>query len=186
MIYLILVVLLMGLLILAAPISLGYDSGEPWLRIKWLGLSLKTRLGVEKPKKLKKTLAQKSTRHGWAVLGRLWEKRELCLELVHRIRRFVLEVLRTLSFRDSEAGISLPDPMLNGLLYAVVSNIRLENVDFSVNFENRNFAKIWVTVYPYRVASKLTIFLIRLPYLRMLRFAWDLKKTRRDRVSREL
>ena len=48
--------------------------------------------------------------------------------------------------------------MLNGLLYAAVSNIRLKNMDFSVNFENRNFAKIRVTVYPYRVASQLTIF----------------------------
>jgi hypothetical protein len=33
MIYLILTFLLMGLLILAAPLSLGYDSGEPWLRL---------------------------------------------------------------------------------------------------------------------------------------------------------
>jgi len=65
--------------------------------------------------------------------------------------------------------------MLNGLLYAVVSNIHMENVDFSVNFENRNFAKIRVTVYPYLVALKLTTFLIRLPYIRILRFAWDLK-----------
>jgi hypothetical protein len=71
--------------------------------------------------------------------------------------------------------------MLNGLLYAALSTIHLENMDFSVNFENRNFAKIRVTVYPYRVASKLTIFLLHLPYIRMLRFAWDLKKTRRDR-----
>ena len=181
MIYLILAVLLVGLLILAAPISLGYDSGEPWLRIKWLGLSLKMRLGVEKPQKLKKIRAQKGARHGWAVLRRLWEKRDLGLEVIHRVRRFILEILRTLSFRDSAAGISLPDPMLNGLLYAVVSNIHLENVDFSVNFENRNFAQIWVTVYPYRVASKLTTFLIHLPYLGMLRLAWDLKKTRRDR-----
>ena len=171
----------MGLLILAAPISLGYDSGEPWLRIKWLGLSLKTRLGGEKPKKLRKTKPQKSAGHGWAVLGRLWDRRDLCLELVHRVRRVVLEVAQTLSFRDSAAGISLPDPMLNGLLYAVVSNVRLQNVDFSVNFEDRNFAKIRVTVYPYRVAAKLTVFLVRLPYIRILRFARDLIKTRRDR-----
>jgi hypothetical protein len=181
MIYLILTVLLMGLLILAAPISLGYDSGEPWLRIKWLGLSLKTSLGGEKPEKPQKTRPQKSDRSGWAVLRRLWERRDLCLELFHRVRRLVLEVIRTLSFRDSAAGVSLPDPMLNGLLYAAVSTIHLENMDFSVNFENRNFAKIRVTVYPYRVASKLTLFLIHLPYIRLLRFAWDLKKTRRDR-----
>jgi hypothetical protein len=177
MIYIILAVLLLGLLILAAPISLRYDYGEPWLRIKWLGLSLKKGLGVKKPKKPKKIKAQKSPRHGWSVLWRLWDRRALCLELINRVWRLVLEVFPTLSFRDSTAGVSLPDPMLNGLLYAVVSNIRLENVDFSVNFENRNFAKIRVTVYPYRVASKLTVFLIHLPYIRILRFAWDLKKT---------
>ena len=176
MIYFILAVLLVGLLILAAPISLRYDTGERWLRIKWLGLSLKKRLGVEKPKKLRPILVQKRKRRGEAVLRRLWEKRELCLELIQRVRRFALEVIRTLSFRDSEAGISLPDPMLNGLLYAVVSNIHLENVDLSVNFENRNFAKIRVTVYPYLVAAKLANFGIRLPYLKILRFAWDLKK----------
>jgi len=174
--YLILGIILVGLVLLAAPISLGYDSGEPWLRIKWLGLCLKKRLGVEKPKKPRKTMARKSIRHGWTVLRRLWEKRELCLELLHQLRRFVLEVFRTLSFRDSEAGISLPDPMLNGLLYAVVSNIHLENLDFSVNFENRNFAKIRVTVYPYRVAGKLAVLLLQLPYIRILRFAWELKK----------
>jgi hypothetical protein len=174
--YLIMGLLLMGLLILAAPISLRYDSGEQWLRIKWLGLSLKKRWGVEKPKKPRKTIAQKSKRSGLAVLQRLWEKRELCLELIHRVGRFCLEIFRTLSFRDSEASMSLPDPMLNGLLYAVASNIHLDNVDLSVNFENRNFAKIRVTIYPYRVASKLATFLLQLPYLRLVRFAWDLKK----------
>ena len=66
--------------------------------------------------------------------------------------------------------------MWNGLLFAVVSTIHLENVYLSVNFENRNYAKIRVTIYPYRVASKLATFLIQLPYIRILRFAWDLKK----------
>lgn len=176
MIYLILGLLLMGLLILAVPISLGYDTGEPWLKITWLGLTLKKRLEEEKPPK-KKTITQKSKMRGWAVLRRLWEKRDLCLELLQRVWRFFLEVFRTLNFRDSEAGISLPDPMWNGLLYGVVSTIHLENISLSVNFENRNYAKIRVTVYPYRVIHQVTTFLLHLPYLRILRFAWDLKKT---------
>jgi len=180
MIYLILGIILLALLILAAPISLGYDTGEEWLRIKWLGLSLKQRLGVEKPKKPKKTVTETGKTHGWKGLRQVWQRRDLCLELIYRVWRLVLEVFRTLSFRDSEATLSLPDPMLNGLLYGVVSNINLKNVDLSVNFENRNYAKIRVTVYPYRVAAQLATFLVRLPYLRMLRFAWDLKKSRQD------
>jgi hypothetical protein len=165
-----------GVVILAAPISLGYDSGEKWLKIKWLGLSLKKRLDEEKPKK-QKAITEKRKKRDWAVLKRLWAKRELCLELIQRVWRFILEVFKTLNFRDSQASVSLPDPMWNGLLFAVVTNIHLENVSLSVNFENCNYAKIRVTIYPYQVASKLTTFLIQLPYIRILRFAWDLKKT---------
>jgi hypothetical protein len=188
MIYLILGAVMIVLLVLAAPISLGYDTGEEWLRIKWLGLSLKKRLGAERPKKPKKTVARKDRRSGWAVLAQLWEKRQLCLELIHRAWGCFLEVFRTLSFRDSQATMSLPDPMLNGLLYGVVSNINLKNMDLSVNFENRNYAKIRVTVYPYRVAARLTAFLLHLPYIRIIRFARDLKKTgktRKMKVNRE-
>ncbi|MFZ5448247.1 MAG: hypothetical protein ACOZFS_06375 [Thermodesulfobacteriota bacterium] len=181
MTYLVLGLILLALLILAAPISLGYDTRDQWLRIKWLGLSLKKSLGVEEPKKPKKAVTEKGKMHGWAVLRRLWQQRELCLEIIQRVWRVILEIFRTFSFRESEATMSLPDPMLNGLLYAVVSNVHLDNVELSVNFENRNFAQIWVTVYPYRVASKLTTFLLHLPYLRIIRFAWDLRKTARTK-----
>ena len=177
MIYLVLGAILLTVLILAAPISLGYDSTDHWLRIKWLGLSLRKRLGTAKPKKPKKTAAKKKV-SGGAILARLWSRRELCLELIQHLWRLVLDVLKTLRFRDSSATISLPDPALNGLLFAVVANIPLEQVDLSVNFENRNFAKIRVTIYPYRVASKLTSFLLHLPYLRLVRFSWELKKAR--------
>jgi hypothetical protein len=106
----------------------------------------------------------------------VWEKRELCLELGSRIWQFMVAVFRTFSFRESEASVSLPDPMLNGLLFAAVTNIHLENVDLSVNFENQNFAKIRVTIYPYRVAGQVAILLLKLPYIRILRFVWGLKK----------
>jgi hypothetical protein len=178
MIYLIPGVILVTLVILlAAPISLRYVSTEPWLRITWLGLSLRKRLGAKKPKEPKKRVSKKKA-SGPAILARLWSRRELCLELIQHLWRLFLEVLKALSFRDSRAAVSLPDPALNGLLFAVVANIPLEQVDVSVNFENRNFAKIRVTVYPYRVAWKLIGFLLRLPYLRLVRFSWELKKAR--------
>ncbi|MCX5888287.1 MAG: hypothetical protein NTY36_02410 [Deltaproteobacteria bacterium] len=167
-------VLLLGIVILAVPISLGYDSVEKWFQVRWLGLNLTTRLGREKPGKIRKKTTKKKN-YGRAIMARFWQKRDLVWELLNRLGRFVLEVLRTLSFRDSEATVSLPDPMWNGVLYGVLTNIHLENVDLSVNFEQRNYAKIWVTVYPYRLALQLAGLLLRLPLLNIIRFAWDLK-----------
>ncbi|MFA5111998.1 MAG: hypothetical protein WC443_11370 [Desulfobaccales bacterium] len=174
--YLILGLILAGTVILAAPISLGYNSGEQRLRVKWLGLTMTKPLGVEKPKKPRKIPAKKNKVSGRRMMGRLWQRRELALELIGKVKRVVFGVYRTLDFRDSEAALSLPDPLWNGLLYAVVTNLPLHNVSLSVNFENRNYAKIRVTVYPYRVARKLAAFFLTLPYIRLLRLAWDLKR----------
>lgn len=187
MIYFILSAILVGLLILAAPLSLGYDSVEQWFKLRWLGLTMTKRLKGKKPKKLRQIITRKNKIPGAGLMRRLWHEPDLCLELINHARRFGLEIFRTLNFRDSEATVSLPDPMWNGLLYAVVTNIDLSNVDLSVNFENRNFAKIWVTVYPYRVAGKLAVLLLHLPYIRILRFAWDLKhrKTAKYRGYKE-
>ena len=173
--------LLLGLVILAVPISLGYNSAEKWFKVKWLGLTITRRLGREKPLTVRRKTGRKPGKvKGGAILPRLWRQRELVAELITRLGRFALEVGRTLSFRDSEASLSLPDPMWNGVLYGVLTGLQLENVNLSVNFENRNYAKLWVTAYPYRVAWKLAALLVRLPYLHLLRFAWDLKHPVRE------
>lgn len=183
--YFIVAFLMLGIVILAIPISLGYDSAEGWFRVKWLGLTITSRLGKKKPKKTRKKITKTKRKINGRALGiHLWQQRELVEGLIIRLGRFALEVVKTLSLRNSEAAVSLPDPMWNGVLYGVLTNIRLQNVDLSVNFENHNFAKIWVTVYPYRVAGKLAALLVHLPYIRILRFAWDLKKiTSRRSVS---
>jgi hypothetical protein len=174
--YVILGVVLLGLICLAAPISVGCDSTEKWYRVKWLGLSLTRRWGPEKPKKIPKISKKKKRGRGSAVAAQLWQ-RDLAWTLISQLGRFVVEVWRTLSFRDSEAAISLPDPMWNGVLYAALAPIHRQEINLSVNFENRNYAKLWVTVYPYRVAQKLAVLLIRLPYRQLLRLAWDLRKS---------
>lgn len=104
--------------------------------------------------------------------------RALIWELVDRVGRFGFEVFRGLSFRNSEVRISLPDPMWNGLLHAVVANLQLKEMNLSVNFDNRNYAKVWVTAYPYWVTWTLASLLLRLPYIRLLRLARDLKRHR--------
>jgi hypothetical protein len=174
--YFILGALLLGLALLAVPISLGYDSTQKWFQVTWLGLTLTRRLGREKPEKIRQPATPKPRKnYGRAVRARLWQERDMLVELILQAGRFVLEVIRSLSFRDSEASLSLPDPMWNGVLYGVLANIHLAEMNLSVNFEQRNYAKIRVTLYPHRVARSLAALLIRLPYLNLLRLTWDLK-----------
>lgn len=184
MAYFLLGVILVGLILLVAPVSLGYNSLEKWLKVRWLGVTITRGLGREKPKKPKKPkkipqgLKAKTSSSGDIRL--LWRQRDLVRELIQKLLRLALEVCRTLSFRDSEATFSLPDPMWNGMLYAVLINIKVQEANLSVNFEARNYAKIWVTLYPYRVAQKLAVFLLYFPYLRTLKLAWGLKRRRRN------
>jgi len=65
------------------------------------------------------------------------------------------------------------------MLSAVLLNLQVQDVALAVNFQARNYAKIWVAIYPYRVLGKLAVFLFHLPYPRLVRLAWDLKKARR-------
>jgi hypothetical protein len=173
--YLMLGPILAGMVILAVPISLGYDSGEKWFKVRWLGLTITKRLRAEKPEKPRKITKKKRKFQGRAIMGLFWQKRDLVAELSNRLGRFVLGVFRTLTFRDCEASLSLPDPMWNGVLYGALTDLNLPDWTLAVNFDNHNYAKIWVTLYPYRVAWQLAALLLRLPYLHLIRLAWDLK-----------
>ena len=173
--YFILGFLLLALVILAVPISMGYDSVEKRFQVRWLGLTITKRLAARKPPESRKIAPKQRKIHGPTVMARFWQKRDLVAELLNQLGHFGLEVVSTLSFRDSVASFSLPDPMCNGVLYGVLCNFHLQEVNLSVNFEQRNYAKIWVTVYPHRLARQLAVLLIRLPYLHIMRFAWGLK-----------
>ncbi|MGA7579124.1 MAG: hypothetical protein ACLQUW_14280 [Desulfobaccales bacterium] len=176
--YFILGAILVGTVVLAAPISFEFDSTERRVKFVWLGLNITRRLqGQRREKAPKKTKKRWKTR-GLAMLRRLCQGRDLVWELVERVRRFGLEVFRGLFFHNSEVRISLPDPMWNGLLYAAVGNLQLKEMNLSVNFDNCNYAKVWVTAYPYRVIWRLATLLLTLPYIRLLRLARDLKRNR--------
>lgn len=178
MIYLLLGFILLVAVLLAAPVSLGYDSPEKWLKIRWLGLTFTRELGRGKPGKPAKIGARKKKGRGLPNLRLLVQRRDLVQELIGKTIKFAWEVGRTLDFRDSQAAVSLPDPMWNGMLSAVLLNFQVPNIDLAVNFEERNYAKIKVNIYPYRVLQKLAVFLCRFPYIRTFRLAWELKKSR--------
>jgi len=179
MVYLLLGVVLLGIVFLAAPVSLGYNSPEKWLKVRWLGMTFTRELGQEKPAKPPKSDTAKKQGPGLANLRVLWRRRDLIKELIGKLLGLAGELYRTLSFRDSEASISLPDPLWNGMLSAVLLNLPVQNIALVVNFEERNYAKIRVVIYPYRVLGKLAVFLLHLPYARLVRLAWDLKRARR-------
>jgi len=175
------VILAIVIFLLAAPVSLGYDSLEKWLKVRWLGMTLTRRLGRQKPKKPKKTPESPGSKRkagNFGAMRLLWRQRDLVRELIRKLLRLFLEVYQTLSFRDSEATVSLPDPMCNGMLYGVLTNIKVQELNLTINFEAHNYAKIWVTVYPYRVLQKLAVFLLDFPYLRTIKLAWGLKQQR--------
>jgi hypothetical protein len=178
MLYFLLGLILIVTLILAAPVSLGYRSPGKWLTLRWLGMTFTRELGQEKPGKPRKSGTGKKKGRTLANLRVLWQARDLVRELIGKLLKFAWELCRTLDFRNSEATFSLPDPMWNGMLAAVLLNLQVQNIDLSVNFEERNYAKIWVTIYPYRVLGKVAVFLCRLPYVGLVRLAWDLKKLR--------
>lgn len=185
MVYFLLGLVLLVIIILAVPISLGYNSLEKWLKVRWLGFTFTKGLDGEKPKKPKKLKKPKkipespiTKKKVYGPTRLLWQRRDLLRELGGKSLGFAREVWQTLVFRDSEATFSLPDPLWNGIFSAVLLNFQVRNLDLWVNFEERNYAKIWVTIYPYRVLGKLAVFLCHLPYGRLIRLAWDLRKAR--------
>jgi hypothetical protein len=176
--YFILGAILVGMVLLAAPISFGYDSTERRVKLAWLGLTITRRLKGERREPAPQKTKKRWKTRGLAMMRRLCQGRDLVWDLLDRVGRFGFEIFRGLSFRNSEVRISLPDPMWNGLLFAVAANLQLKEMNLSVNFDNRNYAKVWVTAYPFRVVRALASLLIRLPYLRLLRLARDLRRHR--------
>jgi len=157
--------LLLGMALLIVPLSLGYDSRAKVLYWKWCGLSFTKQLRHRKPPRERKK-RKKTDKTIWRGL---LADRGLALELLKKTVKFVIDLGRTLSFKDTEIRLSLPDPALNGVLYGIVTNLDLKNVHLSVNFFDENHAKLWVTLYPYRVVFRVAAFLISLPGVRIVK-----------------
>jgi len=181
--YLVVAVIVLSLLVLCAPLSLGYDSQERMVRVKWLGLTGAGRLRAKKPKRLEKPLREQEKGLGWAGWRRLSREGDLARELLGGIGRLGRDLLRIVSFKGSAASISLPEPGWNGMLYGLLAALDLEGVVLAVNFNGVNFARIWLTFYPYQVIARLIGWLARLPWRRLLRVSRDLRKIRRAKRS---
>jgi hypothetical protein len=62
------------------------------------------------------------------------------------------------------------------VLYGILTNLDLKNIQLSVNFCDENHAKLWVTLYPYRVVCRVAAFMISLPGVRIVKAIYQQRK----------
>jgi hypothetical protein len=161
--------------LLVVPVSLRFNSSEKQLIVRWLGFSIRKKYVTAKPGKPGKKISWK----GWLfrTLGQLvLEDRTLACDMVSRLFRPFVSMIRSVSLRDIEATFSVPDPMWNGLLHGVLANMSTKNVHLSMNFENVTSIRGSIRFYPYRVLMEVLRLLPRLPYRRIIRAALSRKK----------
>jgi len=141
-----------------------------------MGLSVEKRLSRKKPRRSVEKPERKKKRNIKAIGLRLAKDRDLILELFQKGYRSMIDVLRSVSNQEIEATFSTPDPMWNGVLYGILTNIHFENVNLSMNFQNINYIRGCLQFHPYKIVKVSLGLLIRLPYRRIIRTALYIKK----------
>lgn len=175
--YVVLLGISVGILaLLLIPISFRLDSSQRSLTVGWMGLSVTRRLGRKKARRPEEKPEKKKRRTIKAIGRLLLKDKYLILELLQKLYRPLLCMLRSASIREIEAKFSTPDPLWNGVLYGIIANIHHKNVKLSVNFQNINYLRGCFQIYPYRVVNAVTGLLIRLPYRRISRAVLSVKK----------
>ena len=175
--YIILLAISLGILVfLLTPVSLRFDSTQKYLNVEWMGLSITKSIGRKKPGRPKEK-AEKEKKGKIKALGlRLLRDRGLIFELLQKGYRSMIDLLQSVSIREIEATFSTPDPVWNGVLYGIFTNIHFENVNLSMNFQNINYVRVWGQFYSYKIVKVGAGLLIRLPYRRIIRTALYTKK----------
>lgn len=161
-------------LALWGPVGLSLDSAGRELSLSWYGRPVhrlpwpgQGRKKPAKPKKEKRKAKKKKSRP-WL----LWAERDLALDLVGRGFRLIGRLIRRIEISRLEGEVSLPDPMVTGLLCAALVPLnRGDNVSLTANFENRNRLLVRASIRPYQIFFELGRFIATLPYYRLLKTA---------------
>jgi hypothetical protein len=172
-----LVIFSIALLLLFTPVSLKFDTVKKSLHAGWMGVDLRIRLGRRKPARSKAEPERKKKSHAQAIGLYLVEERDLIFELLCKARRPLMKLLQSVSIRNMEGSFSTPDPLWNGILYGICFNLPWEKFHLSANFENINYVKGEVQLYLYRVVETVVPLLIGMPYRRIIRAFWAIRKS---------
>jgi len=172
-----LVIFLITFVFLFTPVSLEFDTVKKSLDLGWMGVDLRIRSDRRKPARSKAEPERKKKSHAKAIGLYLFEESDLIFELLRKARRPLMRLLQSVSIRNIEASFSTPDPLWNGVLYGICSNLPLENVQLSANFKNINYAKGELRLYLYKIVEAAVPLLIGLPYRRIIRAFLSIRKS---------
>lgn len=166
------------LAILLMPTSIRFDSTERLVRVGWSTFSVtikpgsKARAAKGKPKKRIEKLLQ--------TLGRLsMRDPRLLLAILRTAGRSVNDLARSITVREFEADLSLPDPLSNGVLWGILAGLPVKRVTLRVNFQNINRVRGHVQASPYRLLAVAGCFLVRLPHRRVIGTLTRLRREQR-------
>ncbi len=172
------------------PVSLRFDSTQRFLGVRWIGISFTKNLArkrlkrskevpvigekIEEPKEKPEKKKREKIRAGGKLL---LKERELTFELLQRGYHSILDLVRSVSIRELEGSFSTTDPMWNGVLAGILTQIHVRNVNLSANFQNLNYVRGSLQVRPYRVVKIAGGLLIRLPYRKIIKALLSIRKS---------
>jgi hypothetical protein len=114
----------------------------------------------------------------FSLLPLLFQHRSLAIDLIQKIVRYLIRLIRTLSISELRVDFSSGDPMINGICYGAIQGIQIEKVHLLVNFwgSNRFIGQFRLALY--RIIIPTFLLLIRLPYFKIYRVIREIRQQR--------
>jgi hypothetical protein len=181
------------------PFIFTIDSERKVFHLRWLlfefsiDLSTKTAVigfaGLHYVKKKKKA-SPPSSEASSPASGKQPERKEggsslpsmvlshqsLLIDLVQKLFRYFIHLLRSFSIREFRLDLSSGDPVVDGIFYGATQGVQIKKVYLSVNFwgENQIIGKFSLMLY--RLIIPTVWLLVRLPYIELYRLFKEMKQ----------
>jgi hypothetical protein len=106
----------------------------------------------------------------------LLSHRALLTDLVQKLIRYLITLLRTFSIRELHLDGSSKDPVVDGICYGAIQGIRIKKVYLSVNFWGENRMVGTFSLRLYRLIVPTMVLLVQLPYVELYRLFKEMRK----------
>ncbi|MFQ5779347.1 MAG: hypothetical protein ACE5HN_01015 [Nitrospiria bacterium] len=182
------IIIIITIALLLIPFRFTIDSGQKSIHLRWhlleaaVDFSKRTILigfaGIRYRKKMREASPtfdrpdkkqKKGTPKRPPLLRVLLSRRSLLMDLVPKVVRYLIRLLRLASVREIRWDYGSTDPIINGICYGLVQGIRIKNVRISVNFFGENHFVGRFSLQLYRIMIPTLCLLAQLPYARLYR-----------------
>jgi hypothetical protein len=185
-----LILALLSVLLLVAAFHLEIDTRRKRYAVRWLFFSLATdsekgglrfglagwTFGKRSPEKTPSTEAAPSPPSRPSKLQRFFillaGEPRLALDLLKKMTRYLVRVVRTFTIALLEGEFSFSDPLLNGVCYGIVCGIEIPKTRIGVNFREENWFQGRFYVRLYRLVIPTALLMATLPYGALFGLAW--------------